>query len=72
MSSISGRILKLEAQRAPVSPAVKVERHIVTGTTEAEREAKIEAVMASSSDNVLHIIRTIVQPRHQKTPSCPA
>lgn len=72
MSRISGRISKLEAQRHPRTPVVRVVRHIVTGMDETERQAKIEALTASSSGNVLHIIRTIVSPHHQGTTLCPA
>lgn len=71
MSRISGRISKLEAKRVPTR-AVMVVRDIVTGVDEAERRVKIEVLNASSSGNVLHIIRTIVSPHDQGPSSCPA
>lgn len=71
MSRISGRISKLESKREPRTPAVRVVRHIVTGVDETERQAKIEALTASSSGNELHIIRTIVSPHHRPI-ACPA
>lgn len=72
MSKISSRISKLEAQHLHPTPTARVLRHIVAGADEADRQAKIEALIASSSGDALHIIRTIVTPHHVEISSCPA
>ncbi|RDJ26701.1 hypothetical protein DWF00_00540 [Bosea caraganae] len=53
---------KLEVAHAIRNPARSVERHIIHGTDEAEREAKIAAIVAASPENVFYIFRMIISP----------
>jgi hypothetical protein len=62
MRRLTDRISKLEASVCSRRPEQRVERHIVAGASQAEREAKIAAIVAGSDGNVLHICRVIVEP----------
>jgi len=59
MTRLAPRVAKLEAVLAARKLACRVERHIIHGDDEAEREAKIAAIVATSPANVFHIFRTI-------------
>lgn len=61
-AALSRRIAKLETEMAALSPARTVQRHIIAAETDAARQARIRAILAASSGNVLHIFRVIVSP----------
>lgn len=72
MRKISNRLSKLEIKQVPASRETTVMRHIVTGVTEVERQAKIEALTETSPNHVLHVIRTIIPSNRESQTPCPA
>ncbi|AMJ59374.1 hypothetical protein [Bosea sp. PAMC 26642] len=62
MRTISDRLAKLEAVTAALRPPRGVERHIIAEGTDADRKARIKAILEASSSNVLHVFRVIVKP----------
>lgn len=62
MTRLSERLAKLEVARAARNSAHRVERHIIHGADQAEREAKIAAIVATGPEGVFRIFRTIISP----------
>lgn len=62
MMKLATRIAKLEAIKGARSHLRLVTRHIIAEPTEAERQARIRAIVEASDDNVFHVFRIIVKP----------
>jgi len=61
--ALSRRIVRLETEMAAMSPGRMVQRHIIAGENDAAQQARIRAILAANSGNVLHIFRVIVSPK---------
>jgi hypothetical protein len=62
IANLSVRLAKLEAVRGALQPRRTVERHIIAETTDAERQARIKAILKASTGNVLHVFRVVTDP----------
>ncbi|HEV2555242.1 MAG TPA: hypothetical protein VGV17_15920 [Bosea sp. (in: a-proteobacteria)] len=62
MMKLATRIAKLEAIKGARSHLRLVTRHVIAEPTEAERQARIKAILAASDGNVFRVFRVIVKP----------
>jgi hypothetical protein len=62
MMKLATRIAKLEAIKGARSHLRLVTRHVIAEPTEAERQARIRAIVEANDDNVFHVFRVIVKP----------
>lgn len=65
MMKLATRIAKLEAIKGGRSHLRLVTRHVIAEPTEAERQARIKAILAASDGNVFHVFRVIVKPNER-------
>lgn len=61
---IADRIAKLEARRGCQQSTRVVMRHVIEGTTQADREAKAAVLAAAHDPRTFHIFRMVVETAH--------